>query len=124
MSANLALDLPRDHSAPARARLAVRNELASELNSDRLDRLQLVVSELVTNAVVHGEQAIHITVHADAEHVTGEVVDGGSGLEAELRRGPDGRSRGPGYVIVDALAPRWGVHEGSTHAWFELTADD
>jgi anti-sigma regulatory factor (Ser/Thr protein kinase) len=124
MSATLALDLPRHPSAPARARLAVRRELAADLDPDRLDRLQFVVSELVTNAVVHGEQAIHVTVHADADRVTGEVVDGGSGLEAELGEDPAGRLEGPGYLIVEALAPRWGVHDGSTQVWFELDADD
>jgi hypothetical protein len=27
---------------------------------------------------------------------------------------------GWGLSIVDALASRWGVHEGTTHVWFEL----
>ena len=90
------------------------------LHQHVLDDLYLVVSELVTNAVMHGQGAIRLRLHVDAGDVWGEVIDAGGGFEHELREaGPDATS-GRGLLIVDRLTTRWGVHEGTTHVWFEM----
>jgi hypothetical protein len=48
------------------------------------------------------------------------VIDEGAGFEHEIReRGPDDVS-GRGLFLVDALTSRWGIHEGTTHVWFEI----
>ena len=31
---------------------------------------------------------------------------------------------GWGLHLVQTLSDRWGVHEGSTHVWFEIRRDD
>jgi len=50
------------------------------------------------------------------------VIDQGGGFEHEIRaRGPEDL-RGRGLFLVAALTNRWGVHEGTTHVWFEFTA--
>ena len=124
MSVKLHLRLPRHDSAAGIARKALDRRFAGELDRQRAGDLALVVSELVTNAVVHGRGAISLIVRLDGEGVYGEVVDDGGGFEREVReRGPDDVS-GRGLHIVDVMSNRWGVHEGTTHVWFELARPD
>jgi hypothetical protein len=49
-----------------------------------------------------------------------EVIDEGSGFEYELRRMDFSDLHGRGLSIVEAESSRWGIHEGTTHVWFEL----
>jgi two-component sensor histidine kinase len=106
------------------ARSAVSDRFAEELGPDRVGTLCLLVTELVTNAVVHGRGAITLKIRVDGDRVYGEVVDEGSGFEREVReRGPD-EFNGRGLMIVDALTRCWGIHEGTTHVWFELADPD
>ena len=114
------LALPRDPSAAAVARRALRRRFAGVLHQHVLDELYLVVSELATNAVIHGRGAIRLRLQVDAGDVWGEVIDAGGGFEHEIREaGPDATS-GRGLLIVDRLTTRWGVHVGTTHVWFEM----
>src|SRR5687768_6979405 len=111
----LHLRLPRHDSAAGIARKALGHRFADELGRERAGELALVVSELVTNAVAHGQGEISLAVHVEGDRVLCEVVDEGGGFEREVReRGPDDVS-GRGLHIVDALSSRWGVHEGTTH---------
>ena len=114
------LALPRDPSAAAEARRELRRRLDGTLHQDVLEALSLVVSELVTNAVIHGQGAIRLRVHVDAEALRGEVIDDGGGFEHELRAAGPHATAGRGLLIVDRLTTRWGVHEGTTHVWFEM----
>jgi len=116
------VELPRDASAAAAARRELRETLAGKLPQPVLDDLALVVSELATNAVVHGQGGIRLRLQVDAENVRGEVVDGGSGFEHELREAGPFATSGRGLLIVDRLTTRWGAHEGTTHVWFEMPA--
>jgi hypothetical protein len=80
----------------------------------------LVVSELVNNAVLHGRGDIAVKLQLHGDVLRGEVIDEGGGFEHEVRtRGPLDIS-GRGLLIVDALTSRWGIHEGTTHVWFEM----
>ena len=112
--------LPRDASAAAAARRELRERLAGRLPRRVLDDLALVVSELVTNAVLHGQGGIRLRLQVDAENVRGEVVDAGGGFAHELREAGRFATSGRGLPIVDRLTTRWGAHEGTTHAWFEI----
>ena len=86
-----------------------------------LEDLHLVVSELVTNAVMHGQGPIRLRLQIEAGDVWGEVIDAGGGFEYEVRRvGPFSTTGGRGLLIVDRLTTRWGVHEGTTHVWFAM----
>ena len=118
--AQIDLALPRDPSAASVARHELRRSLDGRLHQDVLDALSLVVSELVTNAVMHGEGAIQLRVHVDAGDLRGEVIDDGGGFEHELRAAGPHATAGRGLLIVDRLTTRWGVHEGTTHVWFEM----
>jgi len=124
MPDELALTLPRSNTAATLARSAISDRFAQELGRDRVGELLLVVSELVANAVLHGRGAITLKIRVDGDGVYGEVVDEGGGFEREVREcGPD-ELNGRGLMIVDALSRRWGIHEGTTHVWFELAQPD
>jgi signal transduction histidine kinase len=122
MAADLALNLPPDTTAPGLARAAAKRLLDGKLSPERLSELALVISELVSNALVHGRGQVVFRLQLDEEIVRGEVVDEGGGFEREMReRGPDEVS-GHGLFLVEALTDRWGIHEGTTHVWFEFAA--
>ncbi len=112
--------LTSEPEAPAQARKAVA-PLGERVDARTLDDLRLVVSELVTNAVVHGPgEAISVRVDVDDEGtVRGEIDDDGDGGVRLRATSPD-RSGGYGLGIVDALTDSWGVRDGSARVWFEL----
>lgn len=122
MAADLALNLPLDTSAPGVARAAAKRYLAGKVSVERLSELSLVISELVSNALEHGRGQVVFRLQLDEGIVRGGVIDEGGGFEHEIRaRGPED-VRGRGLFLVAALTNRWGVHEGTTHVWFELGA--
>lgn len=83
----------------------------------------LLVSELVTNSVVHAGRPAGAPLHIRATAIDGvvrvHVEDLGRG---PIRpRAPEGSTGGFGLRFVDVLADRWGVtHEHGTQVWFEL----
>lgn len=97
----------------------VRHALVAELRSrgvpqDVVDDAVLVMSELVGNAVRHGDPlpAGHVRaswwVAGGAVHL--EVCDGGPGLAGDLPRSvPAAAEGGRGLPIVDLLTSRWGT---------------
>jgi anti-sigma regulatory factor (Ser/Thr protein kinase) len=116
----LDIELEASPSAPSAARVALER-FKGLIPDRRLFHLQLVVSELVTNSVVHGPGGtIHVSVDvAPYGRVRGEVSDDGDG-EIAIREINDPREGGHGLRIVDSIVDRWGVYDGSTHVWFEL----
>lgn len=114
------VELPRDPSAGARARCLIEELSAGRLDRDELGRAKLLVSELVNNAVLHGRGAIMLRADLDDDRLHVEVVDEGSGFERKVRM-QDGEPRGGrGLKLVEAESSRWGLHEGTTHVWFEI----
>ena len=83
--------------------------------------LELVVSELVTNAFDHGRGTIHLDLAHDGDELHGSVTDDGHGFNYETRTVGDHERRGRGLSIVDALVTRWGITEGSTRVWFHIS---
>src|SRR5215217_7730201 len=122
MTADLALNLPLDTSAARAARAAVKSYLASKVSPQRLSDLTVVVSELVSNALEHGRGQVVFRLRVDEGTVYGEVIDQGSGFEHQIRAHGPGEVRGRGLFMVAALTDRWGIHEGTTHVWFEFAA--
>jgi anti-sigma regulatory factor (Ser/Thr protein kinase) len=116
--------LAPDGNAPRAARWLVSHALSGwGLDGHILENAQLTVSELVTNAVVHGGTALSLHVHRLADGVRIEVCDGGEGVPTRQRVAATAGS-GRGLAIIDALATRWGVSR-SAHdktVWAELAA--
>jgi anti-sigma regulatory factor (Ser/Thr protein kinase) len=114
------LTYDRARDSVGQARRAVADWLSPRVDPEELDRVKLLVSELVTNAVLHGQGDIRVRADVNEDRVLVEVIDEGQGFEHDLRSHDFDTVGGRGLMIVDAEASRWGVHEGTTHVWFEL----
>ena len=113
-------ELPRGVRASRAAREIIRSRYAAHLPEDELETTLLLVSELVTNPVIHGDGKIGLGAHLDEDRLLVEVTDEGKGLERAIRQRQFETVEGFGLRIVDTAASRWGAHEGTTHVWFEL----
>jgi anti-sigma regulatory factor (Ser/Thr protein kinase) len=82
-----------------------------------------VASELVTNALRHGRGKIELRLSMLSRFLRIEVVDEGSQQAPEVRHEEPDESGGWGLRIVDQLAVQWGVFEGTTHVWADLSLD-
>jgi len=94
--------------APARARRFGRATLSSWGMAGLADVVELLLSEVVTNAVTHAQSGGEIRFFVNGQAVRVEVSDAGRGCVTPRDAGPDDVS-GRGMAIVDALATRWGV---------------
>jgi anti-sigma regulatory factor (Ser/Thr protein kinase) len=103
-----------------------RSWLASFLNERDVEDATrgdaaLVVSELVTNALRHGEGPTVLRVALTATVVQLSVTDSGDGVPRMLPPEP-GRVGGLGLVVVDRLTTEWGVAScpGGKTLWAQL----
>ena len=94
----------------------------------RADDLRLLVSELVTNSVLHGgagpDDRVQVHVERPDNRTRVEVCDNGHGWTKMMRSTSLDSEQPPGgwgLMLVGALADRWGVRAGKrTCVWFEL----
>jgi anti-sigma regulatory factor (Ser/Thr protein kinase) len=118
------LSFRADVATPGVARNALR-ESGLSVPARVLPDLQLLVSELVTNSIRHADlapgQRIELRVHVVPGRVRVEVEDPGRGFTPTPRRPGDRRDEGWGLYLVERIADRWGVVEGSPAiVWFEI----
>ncbi len=87
--------------------------------------LELIVSELVSNSVLHGGgpegRALRLRIQLDGGRVKGEVCDKAAIPFEWQRHKPDlAEPGGLGLMIVDELAKRWGIRQNCLSCvWFE-----
>ncbi|MGP3634775.1 ATP-binding protein [Streptomyces sp. 24-1644] len=123
--------LPRCHGSVPRARAILRAKLGEwRAGHHTLDDGELVLSELVTNAVrvpVPGDRmvGVRIVCRENGDRLRLEVSDAGPG-RPEVRKPRETEADGRGLLLVAALAHRWGVDArpagiGKT-VWAELLA--
>ncbi|MEU5839001.1 ATP-binding protein [Streptomyces diacarni] len=120
-------ELPAHTSSVARARAHLRSHLLRwGFPEDLGHTAQLVISEFVTNAVLHTDTGrIGCSIHLDGSRLRIEVTDEGTQTRAPQPRsaGPD-EVNGRGLQLVGALAQRWGVSARDTRCgrvvWAEL----
>jgi anti-sigma regulatory factor (Ser/Thr protein kinase) len=116
MTARAVLELPRTAQAPGIARKWLAESFAAQLDPREQDTAKLLVSELVTNAIVHGRGRIELHAELDRDRLLMEVSDEGPGFASADFRAMDGH----GLWIVDVEASRWGIREGTADVWVEL----
>jgi anti-sigma regulatory factor (Ser/Thr protein kinase) len=102
----------------------VRYALDDHTDPETLGNVELVVSELVTNAVRYGPgEVIYLRLLVEADgSVSGEVEDQGDGVIAIRAQDVTTEEGGLGLPIVDRLTTAWGADSGSTHVWFRFDA--
>lgn len=116
------MDVRPELKSIAPTRRAVRERLARCGVVDTADA-ELMVSELVGNAILHAATPIRVAVRCTEEKALVEVQDGSS-VMPEARGHEPMRPGGHGLRIVDALSVRWGVRPcdtGGKIVWFEVT---
>jgi anti-sigma regulatory factor (Ser/Thr protein kinase) len=81
----------------------------------------LLVSEVVTNAIVHAGTEVEVSVGLTPDAVRIEVTDKESVLPTP-RDATDEETSGRGLALLEALASAWGVEAGPEGkvVWFEV----
>jgi serine/threonine-protein kinase RsbW len=123
--ASLSLELPATVHAPARARQAVREAArTSGVDADERWRVEMIITELVSNAVKHGPGGpVEVAIQAGGNGMRGEVADPGSGIrQFRLDRRRATEEGGRGLFLVDALSDSWGLSDDRSRVWFEVAA--
>lgn len=117
--------LPPEPRSVARARELAREMLPQWGLESLVDTTELLVSELVTNALRYGEGDIRLRLLLDRTLVC-EVWDAGS-VQPRRRRARDTDEGGRGLQLVGLLSAAWGSRrippQGKT-VWFELALPD
>ncbi|MCX5266999.1 SpoIIE family protein phosphatase [Streptomyces sp. NBC_00199] len=116
--------LPREPRSVGRAREHARGRLLAWGLEPLVDTTELLVSELVTNALRYGEGEIRLRLLLDRTLVC-EVWDAGL-VQPRRRRARDTDEGGRGLQLVGLLAAAWGSRRtprGKT-VWFELPLPD
>jgi anti-sigma regulatory factor (Ser/Thr protein kinase) len=117
------LRLPHSDRAPRLARAFVAENLQGWQLDGMVETASLVVSEVVTNAVVHARSDAELLLERTPTALRISVIDHGEGLSQREKTGVgDG---GRGLLIVEALSSRWGTEptDGGNCVWAELTIE-
>ena len=94
-----------------------------------VDDVRLIVSELVSNSLIHTASGLHggvVTVEVvaiDAEIVRVEVTDDGADTVPRARESGDDDCHGRGLWLVEQIALKWGVRllgAGQRAVWAEV----
>lgn len=120
-------DIAPDVARVALVRRWARERLtAAGLDEPTLDVLVLLVSESVTNAVMHARPPLVLCLDVDSERTRVEVRDGTSAKPVVLQSVPT-QPGGRGMMFIDHLSSRWGtvahdveVGKPAKTVWFEL----
>ncbi|MFC8916563.1 ATP-binding protein [Streptomyces sp. NPDC047821] len=119
-------ELPARAESVARARHLVEERLVLwEVDGTVCEAVTLVVSELVTNAVVHTASCRVVCELRDCgERLRVSVQDEGSPAAGPRLRRTAPEEGGRGLLLVDAVSSAWGAHDARHGAgrvvWAEL----
>ena len=114
----------QDTQSPRAARRFVTQALTGwdDDAGDLTDTVTLLVSELVTNAVVHAGSEVVVMVQLTPTAARVEMTDASADAVAPRDAGADEDS-GRGLALVGSLARRWGIRPapgGGKTVWFEV----
>jgi anti-sigma regulatory factor (Ser/Thr protein kinase) len=108
-------------ASPALARRFVTQALERWGSKPEFDVVQLLVSEMVTNAVLHARSEVHVRVAITGEVVRVGLFDQSTDPVVRAATSSDVPS-GRGTLLLDRLASAWGVEPSpdGKEVWFEL----
>ena len=128
VSSAVTTSLASDSCAPGSARHELE-AFAADLPAARMNEARILVTELVTNSVLHASgTSIEFTLRLTPAHLAIEVSDGGGPTRPELVTGgaEADQPHGWGLRIVESLTESWGVRDapGRRTVWCELRIAD
>lgn len=113
--------------APGRARRSVLSQLDGHIASTTAPDVALVVSELVTNSVLHADVGPSETLTVELmildDRLRISVIDPGSRLRPRILPPDHERVGGIGLFLVSELSEAWGVVQdgmGGTRVWCDM----
>lgn len=112
-----------DPLAPRRARADLRSALAAQADPDAIDVVELLTSELVTNAVEHAGSPARVAAAVLGARIRVSVSDDDP-TPLQVATPAAGAEGGRGLALVEALSLSWGIDvtpSGKT-VWFEIRA--
>jgi anti-sigma regulatory factor (Ser/Thr protein kinase) len=95
---------------------------ASAATAEHGDTAALLITELVSNAVRHGDLSVEVRVVLTGQRLRVSVFDSSHRMPV-LRRAGAADTAGRGLFLVESMAGAWGVDvrdEGGKDVWFEL----
>jgi hypothetical protein len=118
-------EVPGGPLGPRTARRWATEQLSGRLGYEPLFNVQILISELVTNAVRHGRVSendfIKVAMTLGNRLLRVEVRDRGGGFERPETPEARDDGGGNGFVLLHRLTSRWGVIPGDgALVWFEL----
>ncbi len=115
--------LPDNARAPALARAFLRDAACETHHARVVDEAELLVSELVTNAVLHGAPPITMRVECDGSNGLRVSVTDNNPQPAQVRQAGPADESGRGMRLVDVISDDWGVEPRTgvgKDVWFRL----
>ncbi|GGX81126.1 SpoIIE family protein phosphatase [Streptomyces fructofermentans] len=101
-------EVPHDPAAVARIRAEATDRLEAWGVGEAAFTTELILSELVTNAIRYGESPIRLRLLRDGDSLICEVADGTS-TSPHLRRAASTDEGGRGLFLVAQMSRRWGT---------------
>ncbi|MCO5970356.1 ATP-binding protein [Actinoallomurus soli] len=115
--------LPSSPPSVARARHLTADQLAGWGFAEHRETAELLISELITNALQHGVGPIRLNIRFLGGVLRFEVADAGPRYP-RMRPVDDEDEGGRGLHLVESLSSRWGYARATIGkvVWFELPA--
>lgn len=120
------IELSPEPASVALARRWSHEVVARAGAAEVADTMVLLVSELVSNVVLHAGTPCSLHVHSGADRIRVEVVDGSDHLPASPTPTDPLAPSGRGLQLVHGLSSACGVTAepaGGKRIWFELAVD-
>ena len=113
-----------DTLAPAKARLECKERTRRVVPAEVASTACLLVSELVTNTIEHGDcrpdDTLEVLIDREPDHLRVAVCQREPVGRLEIEADPEAREGGWGLMLVDKLAEEWGVDPDPNCVWFRL----
>lgn len=120
--AGIRLLFPAEKDSPRHARRVVLETLRRWGRNDLSDDAALIVTELASNAILHGRGRFRLTISSRGEAVRIEIEDTSTALPVRGAAAAQD-SNGRGLLLVDSLSERWGVEPTASGkiVWSEIS---
>jgi anti-sigma regulatory factor (Ser/Thr protein kinase) len=115
------IELPATPASPAAARQWATDRLESWGEGELVDTVTLLITELVTNVLLHARTPCELRI-VKGDRLRVEVVDGSGRVPEQRRRDGELTGSGNGLLLLSALSDDHGVvlDPAGKRVWFEL----